>query len=193
MSRRTRSWVLGLAVLQAVTVLQTAAPPQARADTGPLIALVDSLAERLEIAEPVAAFKWDTRGDIEVPGRVEQELAALRDDAASARIDPDYVIDVFTDQINATEAIEYTRFAQWKLDPAAKLPSDPPDLAASRAAIDTLNHKILSQIALNWSLLHSPTCAGELADANAVTVQLRHFENLYQRALMTATRSYCRA
>ena len=37
-------------------------------------------------------------------------------DAAGNAIDPDYVTRVFGDQINATEAIEYSKFADWKLN-----------------------------------------------------------------------------
>src|SRR4051812_8628772 len=134
----------GLAVLVLVAILVA---PRASADNA-LSALVDALAERLEIAEPVAAFKWSAHGDIEDPAHVEQELVTLREDAASGQIDPDYVVRVFGDQINATEAIEYRRFADWKLDPGG-VPPAPADLSASRAAIDTLNAKILSHIALN--------------------------------------------
>lgn len=183
MSRRAWFAIVALTVALAV--------PPARADsTGPLAELVDAAAERLQIAEPVAVFKWGTHGDIEDPARVEQEVVALRQDAATAHVDPDYVVSVFMDQINATEAIEYTRFAQWKLNPAG-VPPAPADLAASRAAIDDLNNKILSQITLNWSLLHEPRCAAQLAAAKAGAIRVRQFDNLYQQALTTATRSYC--
>lgn len=189
MSRR--AWFASFALTAALTA--ALAVPHARADSaGPLVELVDALAERLQIAEPVAAFKWGTHGDIEDPARVEQEFVALRDDAAAAQIDADYVVSVFKDQINATEAIEYTRFAQWKLNPAG-VPPAPPDLAASRAAIDTLNNKILSQITLNWGLLHGPLCAAELAAAKATAIGAHQLDDLYQQALTTATRSYCQA
>jgi chorismate mutase len=178
----------GLALLVLVAILVA---PRASADSA-LSALVDALAERLEIAEPVAAFKWSTHGDIEDPARVEQELAVLREDAASAQIEPDYVVRVFGDQINATEAIEYRRFADWKLDPGA-VPPAPADLSASRAAIDTLNAKILSHIALNWTLLHAPACTRQLEDARTQAVGVRRFDNLYRQALTAATRSYCQA
>ena len=185
MSRR--AWFASLALAAALDV------PTARADSaGPLVELVAALAERLQIAEPVAAFKWGTHGYIEDPARVEQEFVALREDAAAAQIDPDYVVSVFHDQINATEAIEYTRFAQWKLNPAG-VPPAPPDLAASRAAIDTLNNKILSQITLNWSLLHGPSCGAELAVAKTTVTRVRDLDDLYQQALTTAIRSYCQA
>lgn len=166
-------------------------PGWARAEgAGPLTPLVDSLAERLAIAEPVAAYKWSAHAAIEDPARVEQELSTLREDAASAHVEPDYVARVFSDQIAATEAIEYRRFADWKLDPAA-VPPAPADLAASRAAIDALNTKILSHIALNWSLLGSAECAGLLQYSRDEVTRLRGLDNLYQRALTTATASYC--
>jgi chorismate mutase len=179
----------GLAVLVLIAILVA---PRASADSA-LSALVDALAERLEIAEPVAAYKWSAHGDIEDPARVEQELATLREDAASAQIDPDYAVRVFGDQINATEAIEYRRFADWKLDPGLQ-PSGagrPADLSASRAAIDTLNTKILSHIALNWTLLHAPACTRALEDARTEVIRARRFDDLYRQALTTATRSYC--
>jgi len=181
-----------LAALVAALVAVLVGEP-ARADsTSPLLALVDAAAERLQVAEPVAAFKWSTHGAIDDPGRVEQELAKLSADAAAENIDPEYVTRVFGDQISATEAIEYSRFADWKLEPA-RVPAAAPDLSASRAAIDTLNNKILSQIAVNWSLLHTPDCARQLGNATAETIRTRRFDDLYQRALTTATRSYCQA
>ncbi|WP_246397971.1 chorismate mutase [Mycobacterium vicinigordonae] len=172
-------------------LLATVAAPPARAEPGgPLLPLVDAAAQRLQIAEPVAAFKWNTHGAVEDPARVEHELATLRQEAASEQIDPDYVAAAFADQISATEAIEYTRFAAWKFMPASA-PPPPADLATSRAAIDDLNTKILSHISLNWSLLHSPACATELALASMLVMQQRHFDDLYRRALTAATRSYC--
>src|SRR5690349_21028138 len=136
--------VVSRAVPVAVAILIVGgAAPQGRAEgAGPLTALVDALAERLTIAEPVAAYKWSAHGD----------------------------------QIDATEAIEYRRFADWKLEPAA-VPPPPADLAASRAVIDNLNTKILSHISLNWSLLNSPACAGLLHDAQAEVTRRRNLDD----------------
>lgn len=173
-----------------VVIAVLLAPPARAEAPGPLTALVDAAAERLQIAEPVAAYKWSAHAAIEDPVRVEQELAILREDATSQHIDPDYIAQVFDDQINATEAIEYRRFADWKLNPVGAPPA-PPDLSAPRAAIDALNTKILSQVVLNWSLLHSPACARSLADARDGAIRVRGFGDLYQQALTTATRSYC--
>ncbi|WP_156690145.1 chorismate mutase [Mycobacterium sp. Marseille-P9652] len=175
-----------LAALLALT-----AAPHARADAaGPLTALVDAAAQRLEVADPVAAVKWNTHGAIEDPARVRDELDRLAAAATADRLDPGYVTRIFGDQIDATEAIEYSRFADWKLDPAG-VPATPPDLSASRAVIDGLNQTMLAQIGAHWDVLHSPVCAVELAASRTAVVEARRLDALYQRALASATRSYC--
>ena len=174
-----------------VALVVLLAAPQARADsTSPLTELVDAAATRLQVAEPVAAFKWRAHGAIQDPARVEQELAALRAEATAKRIDADYVARVFGDQIDATEAIEYSRFADWKLNPS-DAPAAAPDLSASRSTIDGLNQTMLTQIALNWDLLHSPACAVALDAARSEVIGAGRLDGLYQRALSLATRSYC--
>lgn len=192
--RRQRLAFLIVAIVVAASPV--AGPVPARADdTAPLVELVATAAQRLEVAEPVAAFKWNAHLAIEAPDRVERQLGQLVKQAREKQIDPDYVARVFRDQISASEAIQYQRFAQWKLDPAlrrAQAPATAPDLAASRVAIDALNNKILSQISLDESLLRGPACAGQLEIARVQTILARHFDDLYQRALRTATRSYCR-
>lgn len=163
----------------------------ARADsTSPLIALVDAAAQRLQVAEPVAAYKWNTHGAVDDPARVQQELAKLGDEAVAQQVDRDYVTRVFGDQINATEAIEYSRFANWKLNPAGA-PADPPELSASRSTIDTFNQTMLAQILANWGLLHSPECGAQLDAARGGVAQRRQLDDLYRQALSTATQSYC--
>lgn len=166
------------------------APPARTDNLSPLTELVDAAAQRLQIAEPVAAYKWNAHGAIEDPGRVEQELAKLRDDAIARHVAPDYVARIFGDQIDATEAIEYTRFADWKLNPR-QVPAAPPDLSTSRSTIDTLNQTMLSQLSANWDLLRSPACVAQLDGARAGVVQARQLDGLYQQALSLATQTYC--
>lgn len=163
----------------------------ARADTAtPLTALVEAAAQRLQVAEPVAAFKWNRHGAVEDPARAQEELAKLGDEAAAENIDRDYVTRVFGDQISATEAIEYRRFADWKLNPSSA-PAASPDFSSSRSAIDALNQTMLTQVLSNWDLLHSPACAAQLDAARAGVVQGRQLDGLYQQALSSATQSYC--
>jgi len=187
------SFVVSVAVGVLAGSLSPLTAAQARADTtSPLTALVEATAQRLQIAEAVAAFKWSTRAAVEDPNREQQELAGLREDAAAQNLDPDYVVRVFGDQFDAMDAIEYSRFAEWKLNPGS-VPAAPADLSASRSAIDGLNNKILSQIVLNWSLLGSPGCASQLKYAKSETVRAHRFATLYQQALSRATESFCQA
>jgi chorismate mutase len=166
-------------------------PPAAGADpTDALYPLVDAAAQRLLTADPVAAFKWIKGGPIDDPARVGQVLDAVGSDASTRGVDARFVRRVFQDQIHATEGIEYTRFGQWKLDPASA-PSVAPELSASRTAIDGFNHAMVEEIALQWNTLRSPGCATELDAALQTVAQDRQFDPLYQRALTFATHSYC--
>lgn len=192
MARSTRTRRTSLAPICGVVAASLAilAAPARGDGVGPLTRLVDAVAQRLQVAEPVAAYKWRTHGAIEDPVRVRQELAKLGDDAVAQHIDRNYVTRVFGDQIGATEAIEYSRFADWKLNPG-EAPADSPDLSASRSAIDGLNQAMLTEISANWDLLHSPACAPQLDAARAGVIADRQLDGLSQRALWSATRSYC--
>jgi chorismate mutase len=189
-SRCIRRSAAGLCAVVALAVTPTAVPARAD-DANPLFDLVDAATQRLQTAEPVAATKWLTGGSIEDPARVEQVLRAVSADASGRAVDADYVRRIFTDQIHATEGVEYTRFGQWKLDPGSA-PTVAPDLAASRATIDRLNTEMVEQVALRSAVLDSPGCAGTLDDATAAVTEARGLDPLYQQALSFSTHSYCR-
>ncbi|MEN3321437.1 MAG: chorismate mutase [Mycobacterium sp.] len=184
-----RRFAVGLCASTALGIAPTTATAHGD-DANPLLGLVDAAAQRLQTAEPVAANKWLTGGAIDDPPRVEQVLAAVSADATGRGVDSAYVRQIFTDQIDATEAIEYTRFAQWKLDPASAS-RVAPDLAASRAIIDQLNTEMVVQVALHWTVLHSPDCTGTLDDAKTAVTDARMLDPLYQQALTFSTHSYC--
>jgi chorismate mutase len=177
----------------AVAVLATCGVGGARAGAtvlNPLTALVDAAAVRLQTADPVAAAKWLSKGSIEDRARADQVLATVTADAVSAGIGADYVRRVFADQINATEAVEYGRFSEWKLNPSAA-PTTAPDLSASRSAIDALNHTMVAEIASHWQLLHAPDCSADRDDAVAAAASAHQLDALYRAALDFAARSYC--
>ncbi|SNV55309.1 chorismate mutase [Mycolicibacter terrae] len=178
-----------MSAICAVTLLS--GPFPSRADTpNPLAELVDAAAQRLQVADDVAASKWLTTAPIEDPARVQQQLTALVAAAQADHLDADYVRRVFTDQIGATEAAEHYRFAQWKLDPAAA-PAAAPGLAVSRARIDGFNHVMLTQIGLRWEQLHAPDCDARLDEATRDVSVARQLDPFYRQALTAATREYC--
>ncbi|MEO3757955.1 chorismate mutase [Mycobacterium sp. B14F4] len=181
------------APLIAVALLVTLLTPAAAAaqPVNPLYRLVDTAAQRLATAEPVAASKWITGGPITDPQRANQVLDSVGADAGAHGIDPGYVRTVFTDQIAATEGIQYTRFGQWKFDPAAA-PTTGPDLAESRSLIDGYTKTMVDEIALQWNSLHNPGCTPTVTAATDAVAAARNLDPLYRHALRSATRSYCR-
>lgn len=168
-----------------------AAAPTAGAEPSPLYALVDTVAQRLQTAEPVAAYKWLNGGAINDPARVEVVLDTVAADATAQQVDAGYVRLAFQDQIDANEGIQYTRFGQWKLDPAAA-PATAADLAASREAINGFNKTIVNEIALQRDTLLSPSCQAALTGAEQAVIAARALDPMYQQALAVATESYCR-
>ncbi|MED5812176.1 chorismate mutase [Mycolicibacterium sp. 050232] len=181
-----------IASVGALALAALALAPIARAEgPSPLQPLVDAAAQRLQTADPVAANKFRTGGAIADPPREQQVIDATTAEAGKRHIDPAYVRDVFRDQIDATVAVEYGLFSQWKLDPATA-PVSAPDLAASRTTIDGLNDTMVNEIADQWQTLHSPSCPADLASAIDGVVAARDLDPLYRRALEHATHSYCR-
>jgi chorismate mutase len=155
-----------------------------------LYELVDAATQRLQTADPVAATKWLSGAAITDPARVQQVLEAVSADAQSAGVPSDYVTTAFTEQINATEAIQYNRFSAWKFDPTTA-PLSAPDLSASRSLIDDLNHRMVNLIAADWPVLDSADCSIRLTAARDAVAESRQLDPLYRQALDVATRSYC--
>jgi chorismate mutase len=185
----TTRLTLSAPALLAALALSVAVPAAADSPE-PLHDLIDAAAQRLQTADPVAANKWLTGGAITDPARVRVVLDQVASEAQSNSVASDFVTAVFTDQIDTTEGIQYSRFAGWKFDPTTA-PTSAPDLSASRSVIDGLNHRMVGEIAAQWPLLHSPECAAELAAAKATVAADRGFDDLYRAALDAATRSYC--
>ena len=183
-----RTWTLIVAVI----MLGAGSAPPASADApSPLTALVDASAQRLATADAVAASKWITGGSIEDPARERQVLDAVTSVARTRGVDADYVGTIFRDQIDATVGVEYARFSAWKLDPALA-PETAPNLSDSRGVIDALNRTMVDEVAAQRDSLHSAGCAAELQAAQDAVIDARHLDGLYQQALSSATRSYCR-
>ena len=168
----------------------TATPARADDTDAGLRDLIDAVAQRLQTADPVSAAKWVDGGSITDRARAEQVLAAIETEAESAGLPSEFARRVFTDQINANEAIQYSRFAGWKLDPATA-PAWAPPLSATRQTIDALNGQIVDGIAVELPVLRSADCPPLLDAARASVAGARQLDDLYRRALDAATRSYC--
>ncbi|WP_084223354.1 chorismate mutase [Mycolicibacterium holsaticum] len=176
-----------LLVTLRVSVCQVTASAE---PVSPLYRLVDSAAQRLATADPVAAAKWLRGGAITDRQRADAVLDAVAADATARGIDSGYVRRIFADQIDATEGVEYIRFGHWKFDPATA-PTTAPDLSQSRSQIDGYNRTMVEEIAQQWNWLHGPDCTAVLTDTTAAVAQARQLDPLYRQALSAATRNYC--
>jgi chorismate mutase len=182
-----------MAVVAAVIALvsTTVLPPLASADAiSPLIKLVDDVAQRLKTADPVAAAKYHSGGAVDDPTREREVIDQVVATAVSRHVDEDFVRRVFRDQIDATDSLEHTRFAQWKIDPRSA-PGDAPDLSASRNVINALNTAIVDDIAEQWSTLHTASCRADLDRTVAAVAAQQHLDQVYLPALGYATHQYC--
>lgn len=165
--------------------------PAAQAEPeSPLIPLVDAAAQRLQTADAVAAYKYRTGGAVDDPKREQQVIDSVTAAAGANNIDPAYVGNIFRNQIDATTSVEYTRFAQWKIDPGA-VPATAPDLAETRLTIDRLNQTMVREMAARWDALHAPTCAADREAAVTAVTDSRALDPVYQTALAYATHAYC--
>ncbi len=158
---------------------------------GPLYALIDAAAQRIQTAGVVAAVKFTTGGTVDDPVREQQVIDRATAAAAAKGIDPEFVGMVFRDQIDATNAIEHFRFADWRLDPDA-VPAAAPDLAQARTVIDRLDQILVDEIAAQWDSLHSQACSAYLDEARNSVAHTRQLDGFARRALIHATHSYCR-
>lgn len=179
-----------VAALVLPAFLMAPTPALAEESSG-LDELVDLAAQRLQTADPVAASKWISGGPITDPARVQQVLAGVAAAAESAGLPSDFATEILTDQINATEAVQYGRFSGWKLNPDGA-PNAAPDLSATRTLIDELTLRMVTELADDWPVLSGDSCATALSAAKAAVAERRGLDGLYREALDAATRSYCR-
>jgi chorismate mutase len=156
-----------------------------------LYVLVDAAAERLQTAHAVAAWKWVTGGAVEDGDREKQVLDAVTAAAEDRAVDPGFVAQVFRDQIDATVAVEYALFSNWKLHTTPP-PRGAPTLSDSRGDLDRLNRTIVEELAAQFVALHTPGCPAILERVRAAVVRDRDLDALFERGLRYATRSYCR-
>jgi chorismate mutase len=187
---KSRTPALAITTWISTVVLGMAQPSQADS-SGPLFALVEAAAQRLQTADSVAAAKFKAGGPVDDPQREQQVIDNVATLAAAKHIDAEYVKGIFRDQMDATTAIEHARFADWRLNPGIA-PVAAPDLASLRATIDRLNQIMVDEIAAQWDSLNSPSCDADVDNARHAVLAARQLDDLYQQALTYATRSYCR-
>ncbi|UOX86157.1 chorismate mutase [Amycolatopsis sp. FBCC-B4732] len=179
-----------LAVLFAVVSgLLVAALPASASPPG-LWRLTDLAAQRVEIADQVAAAKYGTPSPIDDPVREQQIYDSVSARAPGLGLAPADAVRFFRAQIEANKVVQRGLYTRWDAHPA-EVPSPRPDLAVIRPVIDRLNTGLLTELAATSAVRAAHSCPARQLVAAGVTDVVHHFDALHTRALGTATSATC--
>jgi chorismate mutase len=167
-------------ILLAISANVLAAPPT-------LAPLLDSIAERLAIADQVALSKWDSHKPVEDRAREQDVIASVVAQAPSYKLAPAQAEQFFSAQIESNKLVQYAHLSDWQLK--GKAPNDPrPDLVGQiRPELDLLQKRLLQQLADFTPERTNPQCPQWLAQANHAPAH----DALHQLAMIRATAELC--
>lgn len=196
--RRLRSALVAVLATAAVSfagaVPAAAHPPTlvraASVATG-LTPLTDLFAERLLLADKVAAAKYGTDKPIDDPVRERQILDDVAARATGLGLDPDAVKAVFRDQIEANKLVQRGLYARWDAYPEER-PTERPDLVTEvRPALDRITTQLLGALKDTRRLRTSPSCEPRLAVAAVRSAYGHELDALHVEGLVRALPSVC--
>jgi chorismate mutase len=170
----------------------TAPPTADRAGNGhSLLALTDVAAQRVLLADSVAAAKWGTAAPTNDPVREQTVLDAVAAEATQLGVDPVFAREVFTDQIEANKAVQNGLYSQWRAHPD-RAPTTRPDLGQVRPILDHITDQLLVDLKVTAQIRTDPSCANQLTATRHRVEHARHFDPLHKGALIRALSSLCR-
>lgn len=156
-----------------------------------LLGLTDLSAERVQVADKVAAAKFGTPAPIDDPAREAVVLNTVRTLSVEMGIDPDVAVALFTDQIEANKQVQRGLYALWTAHPELA-PTERPDLVKEvRPILDRITVGLLDQLKATPHLRFHPSCRGQLTAARMLVSHGRHLDPLHRSALTRALPSIC--
>ncbi|MDR7325837.1 MULTISPECIES: gamma subclass chorismate mutase AroQ [Catenuloplanes] len=188
------SWRLASVCTVAVAGLVTSALPAQAASVpaGGLTALVGLSAERILLADKVAAAKFGTTAPIEDPVREQQVLDQAAALAVQAGIDPVDTVEFFRAQIESSKVVQRGLFDLWTRRPELA-PTERPDLATEvRPELDRITVQFIGELAASESLRGpTPRCVVSLVVAGTKAERQYRLDRLHERALRGAVTPVC--
>lgn len=153
--------------------------------------LTDLAAQRVEIADKVAAAKYGTPSPIDDPVREQQIYDSVSAQAPALGLDPADAVRFFRAQIEANKMVQRGLYARWAEHPS-EVPTTRPDLATEvRPVIDRLNASLLTELAATQPVRMSRACPIRQRVAAQVVDVVRHLDALHARALDEAVSATC--
>ncbi|MFD9189061.1 chorismate mutase [Streptomyces phaeochromogenes] len=156
-------------------------------------ALTELFAERLLLADKVAAAKYGTESPIDDPVRERQILDDVAARAAGLELDPDSVTAVFRDQIEANKLVQRGLYARWDAHPDER-PTERPDLAKEvRPALDLITTRLLAALQETVPVRADASCGPRLYAAATLSAYGHRLDVLHLKGLGRALPSVCAA
>ncbi|WP_238490135.1 gamma subclass chorismate mutase AroQ [Actinoplanes flavus] len=176
-----------LLVAGLAATMTTALPP-----SGDLNALVDLSAERLLLADRVAAAKFGTDQPIDDPVREQQVLDRAAAMAAEAGLGPAETVVFFRAQIEMSKTVQRGLFDRWTRHPE-RAPADRPDLAADvRPRLDRITAAFIDRLAATADLRAATRrCRDLLLVAEGEADRRHRLDPLHEKALHGAIAPIC--
>ncbi|MET9866739.1 chorismate mutase [Streptomyces sp. NPDC006386] len=184
---------VGSAAPAAAAVERPAPATHTAAAAHGLTTVTELVAERLLLADKVAAAKYGTDTPIDDPVREAQILDDVRARAVGLGLDPDAVAAVFRDQIEANKLVQRGLYARWDAHPDER-PTERPDLAKEvRPALDRITTQLLAALAETEQARALPSCGPRLVIAAGWSAYDHRLDALHLEGLGRALPSVCAA
>ena len=187
-----------LSVVMLAVAGSIVAAPAAHAEDGgwpareSLVPLTDAAAERVQVADLVAAAKFGTPAPIDDPAREQVVLNTVRTLSVQMGIDPEVSVAIFADQIEANKQVQRGLYVLWTAHPE-QAPTERPDLVkVVRPILDRITTQLLEQIKATPHARVHPSCFGQLIVAWVHVSHDRQLDTLHRSALARALASVCR-
>lgn len=154
-------------------------------------ALAGLSAERLELADRVAAAKLRSGTPVADPARERVVLEEAARKATARGLDPVVARRVFRDQIEASKAVQRGLLQRWRAHPEQR-PTGRPDLAGEvRPALDRITTGLIDALTEVAPRRGTPGCRAALTTEAAGQAVQRRFDPLHSRGLSRALASVC--
>ncbi|WP_336605613.1 chorismate mutase [Streptomyces sp. BA2] len=173
------------------SVAQPQAPAAVPSAVHGLTPLTDLFAERLLIADKVAAAKYGSGRPIDDPAREQKILDDVAARALALGLAPDAAVAVFRDQMEANKLVQRGLYTRWDEHPDER-PAQRPDLDKEvRPALDRITTQILTTLVATQDVRNSPSCELRLYGAAARSAYDHKLDVLHLKGLERALPSAC--
>jgi chorismate mutase len=153
----------------------------------PLQELIRLSANRVQLADRVAASKRASGKPVEDPIREAEQLQKLAEVAAERHIPQERVTAFFRAQIEASKLVQYELLAREHQDNGAT-----PALEDVRAKLDGINNAMLERLPSAWGDRDAADCDIRVRAAIAETARQQRLDRLHRLALVRSLGDFCR-